>query len=72
MRQSGALYVLGPGTLRVMYQHPEYRAFLTPLFLRKVLWHATRISLKRCAPAFLLNWYVRLAGYRSRGVKPQA
>jgi glycosyltransferase involved in cell wall biosynthesis len=72
MRRSGALYVLGPGTLRLMRRRPEYRAFLTPTFLRKVLWHATRVGLKRCAPAFLLNWFVGIAGYRARTATSQS
>lgn len=72
MRRSGALYTLGLGTLRVMRRHPEYRPFLTPIFLRKVLWHATRVGLKRCAPAFLLNWYVSIAGYRTRTPNPKS
>jgi len=71
MRQAGALYICGPATLRVMLRRKEYQPFLTPIFLRKVLWHATRVSLKRCAPAFLLNWYIGIAGYRVRPVKPK-
>ena len=66
MQRSGALYICGLATLRVLLRQKEYRGFLTPTFLRKVLWHAARVSLKRCAPAFLLNWYVGMAGYRAR------
>ena len=72
MQHSGALYICGPATLQVLLRHSEYRSFLTLTFLRKMLWHAMRVSLKRYAPAFLLNWYVRIAGYRARPVKPQS
>jgi glycosyltransferase involved in cell wall biosynthesis len=70
MRRSGALYICGPATLRVLSRNKKYRRFLTLTFLRKMLWHATRVSLKRCAPAFLLNWYVGIAGYRVQNAKP--
>ena len=71
MQRSGALYICGFATLRVLLRHKEYRPFLTFTYLRKVLWHATRVSLKRYAPAFLLNWYVGIAGYRAPKLKPK-
>jgi glycosyltransferase involved in cell wall biosynthesis len=67
-RRSGALYICGPATLRVLLRRPQYRGFMTARYLRKTLWHATRIELKRRAPAFLVNWYAGIAGYRKRDV----
>jgi glycosyltransferase involved in cell wall biosynthesis len=64
--RAGLLYICGWPTVRVVRRHKEYHRFLTPRYLRKVTWHATRIWLKARAPAFLLNWYVAVAGYRAR------
>jgi glycosyltransferase involved in cell wall biosynthesis len=69
MRKAGALYICGFPMLRVLLRRREYRRFITPTFLRKNLWHSTRLLLKRSAPAFLLNWYVGIAGYRARTTK---
>lgn len=70
-RQSAALYICGLGALRVFLQHREYRGFLTPRYLRKTLWHASRVGLKQCAPAFLVNWYAGVAGYRHSPIQPR-
>ncbi|HEX5220220.1 MAG TPA: glycosyltransferase family 2 protein [Verrucomicrobiae bacterium] len=64
--QAGSLYICGEGTLRVLDQHQEFSRFRTARYLRKVKWHVRKVWLKKRAPAFLLNWYVRLAGYRAR------
>jgi glycosyltransferase involved in cell wall biosynthesis len=71
MRRSGALYICGFPMLKVLLRHHENRRFITPTFLRKNLWHSTKLLLKRTAPAFLLNWYVGIAGYRVRSTKPE-
>ena len=63
-RESGGLYIFGFDSLRVMLRHSEYGGFLTPRFVRKTLWHATRFALKQSAPTFLVNWYAGVAGYR--------
>jgi glycosyltransferase involved in cell wall biosynthesis len=70
--QAGSLYICGAGTLRVLDQHPEFSRFRTTRYLRKVKWHVRKVWLKKHAPAFLLNWYVRLAGYRTRATAPTA
>lgn len=64
--QAGSLYICGWPTFRVARRQKEFRRFITMRYLRKVSWHATRIWLKAHAPAFLLNWYVGLAGYKAR------
>jgi hypothetical protein len=71
MCRSGALYICGLPMLKVLLRHRENRRFITPTFLRKNLWHSTRLLLKRHAPAFLLNWYVGIAGYRVRAAKAE-
>jgi len=65
-RNSGAFYICGLGVLRLLSPHTAYRRFLTPRLLRKTLWHAARVGLKRHAPASLVNWYAGVAGYRQR------
>jgi glycosyltransferase involved in cell wall biosynthesis len=67
--QAGSLYICGWPTFRVARRHKEFRRFITLRYLRKVSWHASRIWLKARAPAFLLNWYVGVAGYRARTAK---
>jgi len=70
-RDSAALYVCGLGMLRVLSRHAAYRHFLTPRLLRKTLWHVSRVGLKQCAPAFLVNWYAGVAGYRHSPIQPR-
>ncbi len=65
---AGSLYICGWPTVRVVRREKAFRRFLTPRYLRKVTWHATRIWLKARMPAFLLNWYVGVAGYRVKTV----
>jgi glycosyltransferase involved in cell wall biosynthesis len=70
--QAGSLYICGEGTLRVLDQHEEFARFRTARYLRKVKWHVRKVWLKKHAPAFLLNWYVRVAGYWTRPTVPKA
>jgi len=66
MRVSGALYVWGWPMLKVLLRHREYRHYLTPTFVRKNLWHTAKVALKRMGPAWLVNFYCKLAGYRAK------
>jgi glycosyltransferase involved in cell wall biosynthesis len=68
MRQSGALYIWGYPMLKVLASHREYRHFLTPIYVRKAVWHATKLFVKRFTPAALGNLYFKLAGYRSKAL----
>ena len=72
MRQCGALYIWGYPMLKTLVHHREYRRYLTPTFLRKNLWHITKLSLKRLGPAWLVNLYCKLAGYRTKPSEPKA
>lgn len=69
LTQAGSLYLFSWAGLRVLRKHEEFRRFRTPRYLRKVVWHATRVWLKNHAPASLVNWYANLAGYRARPAK---
>lgn len=62
--EAGSLYVCGWAGYRVLRRHAEFRRFCTPRYLRKMLWQTTRVWLKNRAPAFLVNWYAGVAGYR--------
>jgi len=66
MREGGSLFLYGGPMLKLLLSRPEYRRFITPTFLRKNLWHSTKLILKLFAPAFLGNWYLRFAGYRAK------
>ena len=68
IRISGALYMFGWPVLQAVMTQPQYRWFLTPLYVRKALWHSLRIQIKRFTPTFLGNWYLRMAGYRTPSV----
>ena len=72
MRDCGALYVWGWPMLRVLLRQREYRHYLTPTFLRKSLCHITKLSLKRMGPAWLVNLYCKLAGYRAKPAAAKA
>ncbi len=72
IREGGSLYIFGWPMLQVLRSRPANRRFLTPNFLRKCLWHCTKLILKKVAPAFVGNLYFRLAGYRAATVKPIA
>jgi glycosyltransferase involved in cell wall biosynthesis len=71
IRKCGALYVWGYPMLRVLLGERAYRRFLTPTFLRKNIWHTTRLFLKRHAPTALINWYLGKSGYRTQPVNVQ-
>ena len=64
VRASGALFLFGWPVLRLVAGRPEHRHFLNAIFLRKNLWHAFKLTVKRFMPAWLGNLYFRLAGYR--------
>ena len=68
MRKCGALDIWGYPMLKTLLRHREYRHYLTPTFLRKNLWHITKRSLKRMGPAWLVNCYCKLSGYRAKPV----
>jgi glycosyltransferase involved in cell wall biosynthesis len=64
--QAGSLFIFGRPMLKLLLSQREYRRFITPTFLRKNLWHSTKLILKKFTPAFLGNLYFRLAGYRAK------
>ena len=66
MKDCGALYVWGWPMLKVLLRHREYRHYLTSTFLRKNLWHTAKVVLKRIGPAWLVNFYCKLGGYRAK------
>ncbi|MFM8468992.1 MAG: glycosyltransferase family A protein [Limisphaerales bacterium] len=66
IRRSGALYIFGWPLFKILRATPAYRRFLTPNFLRKNLWHACKLAVKRWLPVWLANLYFRVAGYRSQ------
>jgi len=70
IREGGSLYLFGWPMLRAILSEPRYRRYLNPLFLRKNLWHITRLQLKKITPAFLGNWYLGVTGYRARPAVP--
>ncbi len=63
--QAGSLYICGWGTFRVLRRQKEYRRFLTARYFLKLLWHQTKVAVKRRASPRLLNWFVGFAGYRA-------
>jgi len=69
IRESGALFLFGLPILRLMLATPPYRRFVTPLFLRKNLWHGLKLEVKRFTPRFAAEWYFRLAGYKMPAIK---
>jgi glycosyltransferase involved in cell wall biosynthesis len=65
IREGGSLYVFGWPMLKLVASQPSDRSFLTPTFLRKSVWHCTKLILKKFTPAFVGNIYFRFAGYRA-------
>ena len=65
VRDSGELYLFGWPMLRLVLTSPEGRCFLTANFLRRCIWQATKLSVKKFLPTPLANLYFRLAGYRA-------
>jgi glycosyltransferase involved in cell wall biosynthesis len=66
MREGGSLFIFGMPMLKLLFSRPEYRRFITATFLRKNLWHSTKLVLKKFTPAFLGNLYFRISGYRAK------
>jgi glycosyltransferase involved in cell wall biosynthesis len=65
IREGGSLYIFGMPMLQLLWSRPEYRRFLNLPFMRKNLWHCTKLILKKFTPAFLGNLYFRISGYRA-------
>lgn len=70
MKQGGSLFVFDWPMLELVLSRREYRHFATPTFVRKALWHATKLFLKRFTPAPVGNLYLKLAGYRAKPAPP--
>jgi hypothetical protein len=70
IREGGSLYIFGWPMLKLVLSRPAYRHFMTLAFLRKCLWHCTKLILKKFTPTFVGNLYLRLAGYRAGAPKP--
>jgi glycosyltransferase involved in cell wall biosynthesis len=66
IRKTGSLYVFALPMLKLVLSVPDYRRFLTLSFLRKNLWHSTKLILKNVTPPAVGNLYFRLAGYRAK------
>jgi glycosyltransferase involved in cell wall biosynthesis len=69
IQQGGSLYIFGWPMLKLVAGQPAYRRFLTFAFLRKCLWHCTKLNLKKITPAFVGNLYFKIAGYRAQPTK---
>jgi len=69
IREAGCLFLFGMPMLKLMLSRPEYRRYITPRFLRKNLWHATKLQLKKITPTWVGNWYFKFAGYRARPIE---
>ena len=66
LREGAALYHFGWPMLQAIRSNPEWRHLLTPLMLRKCVWHAIKLKGKQVMPRFAADWYFQLAGYRSK------
>lgn len=71
IREGGSLYIFGWPMLRLVLGRPANRCYATPIFLRKCLWHSTKLVLKQFTPALVGKLYLRLAGYRASAPKPK-
>ncbi len=69
MRESAALYLFGWPMFTTLLGNSQWRHLLTPLMVRKCLWHAFKLQVKKITPRFAANWYFQLAGYRVRSQK---
>jgi len=65
MREGGTLFIFAMPMLKLLLSRPEYRRFINWPFVRKSLWHSTKLVLKKFTPAFLGNLYFRISGYRA-------
>lgn len=63
IRRSGALYIFGWPMLAALLRDRD-RFFLTGAFLRKNIWHITKLQGKKITPKWLADIYFRVAGYR--------
>jgi glycosyltransferase involved in cell wall biosynthesis len=70
IRQGGSLYIFSMPILKLLLREQRYRRFITFSFLRKNLWHSTKLFLKRFTPAAVGNLYFKLAGYRAASRQP--
>lgn len=70
IQEGGSLYIFGWPMLQLVMNQPANRRFLTPAFVRKCLWHSTKLVLKRFTPTVVGNLYLQLAGYRASAPKP--
>ena len=66
MRRGGTLFIFGMPMVKLLMRRREFRGFLTPLLLRKGIWHSAKVTLKPYIPTFLGNWYLQVAGYRAK------
>jgi glycosyltransferase involved in cell wall biosynthesis len=66
IREAGSLFMFGLPMLKLLLGRRDYRRFITPNYLRKSLWHSTKLVVKRFTPTPLGNLYFRIAGYRTR------
>jgi glycosyltransferase involved in cell wall biosynthesis len=66
VREGGSLFMFGTPMLKLLLSQQAYRRFITPNYLRKSLWHSTKLVVKRFVPAPLGNLYFRIAGYRTK------
>lgn len=69
--EAASFYIFGWAGFRVVRRHAGFDRFRTRRYIRKMLWHTTRVWLKNHAPAFLLDWYVGVAGYRVKVAEQQ-
>jgi hypothetical protein len=65
IQKGGSLYIFGWPMLKLVLGRSVYRRFLTFTFLRKCLWHCTKLNLKKITPTFVGNLYFKIAGYRA-------
>ena len=70
IQAGGSLYIFGWPMFKLVLGQPVNRRFLTPAFVRKCLWHSTKLVLKKFTPTFVGNLYLQLAGYRASAPKP--
>jgi glycosyltransferase involved in cell wall biosynthesis len=64
IREGGSLFMFGTPLLKLLFRQSEYRRFITLNYLRKSLWHSTKLVVKRFTPVPVGNLYFRIAGYR--------
>lgn len=65
LRQGGSLFQFAGPMRRLLRTDARFKGWLTPLLLRRSLWHSFQLTVKDHLPAWLANLYFRLAGYRA-------